>query len=233
MRVTLSFEETSSNDLSVMVDALRASTSITAALNNFDEIIPCFSPENAFKINKKKKGVLAGERNGVKIKGFDLGNSPDSLENYEFSDDEFKRLILTTTNGTRVLEDIKSTTIIGSLINAKSVAKHALNLSKEHIDVVMAGRNGYFAIEDFLASGEILYWISKEIKDKNDFKISEYAQSAILARGDYDKIKEAFYNSYSGRRLSEIGCKNDVDYCTQKNITDNVAIYENGVLKLV
>ena len=50
MKVTLSFEKTSSEDISIMVDALRASTTITLALNNFNRIIPCFTPEEAFKL---------------------------------------------------------------------------------------------------------------------------------------------------------------------------------------
>ncbi|WP_409200474.1 2-phosphosulfolactate phosphatase [Methanobrevibacter sp. DSM 116169] len=231
MKITLSFEQTITDDVSILVDALRASTTITAALNNFNEIIPCFSPEHAFETNKKYNGVLAGERNGAKIEGFDVGNSPKTLEDYKLNDN--KPLILTTTNGTRALEKMNSTVLIGSLINAKAVAKKSIAISDNHIDVVMAGRKGKFAIEDFLASGEILFWIKEELNDEYDFKISEYAQSAILARENYDNLKKSFYNSRSGEKLTEMGYKTDIDYCIQKNITDNVAIYENGILKLI
>ena len=67
MKVTLSLEETTSNDVSIMVDALRASTTITLALNNFEKIIPCFTPEEGFKLKKIHDGVLAGERGGKKF----------------------------------------------------------------------------------------------------------------------------------------------------------------------
>ena len=50
MKVTLSFEESISSDVSIMVDVLRASTTITAALDKFTQIIPCFTPEDAFKL---------------------------------------------------------------------------------------------------------------------------------------------------------------------------------------
>ena len=76
MKVTLSFEESASSDVSIMVDALRASTTITLALDNFKRIIPCFTPEEALDLKENIGGVLAGERNGKQIEGFELGNSP-------------------------------------------------------------------------------------------------------------------------------------------------------------
>ena len=103
MKITLSFEETISSDVSIMVDVLRASTTITAALNKFEEIIPCFTPEEAFKLKSETGGVIAGERKGAKVEGFDIGNSPNALKNF---DTDSKTLILTTSNGTRILENM-------------------------------------------------------------------------------------------------------------------------------
>ena len=82
MKITLSFEETISGDVSIMVDALRASTSITVALNNFKKVIPCFTPEEALELQEKIGGVVAGERNGKQIEGFDTGNTPVGILNY-------------------------------------------------------------------------------------------------------------------------------------------------------
>ena len=82
MKVTLSFEQTISDDVSIMVDALRASTTITLALDNFKKIIPCFTPEEAFKLKEKYDGIVAGERGGKMIEGFDIGNSPQRVANY-------------------------------------------------------------------------------------------------------------------------------------------------------
>ena len=64
MKVTLSLETTVSEDVSIMVDALRASTTMTLALDNFEKVIPCFSPEEAFKLKDELGGVIAGERGG-------------------------------------------------------------------------------------------------------------------------------------------------------------------------
>lgn len=226
MKVTLSFEQSQSSDVSIMVDALRASSTITLALNNFKKVIPCFTPEEGFELKNKLGGILAGERGGAKIEGFDIGNSPSKLN--EFNSDE-DTLILTTSNGTRILENMSGKVLVGSMINGKSTGKISSKLASNHIDVVMAGVKGEFAIEDFLASGEILFWICKNLKN---YELSEYAKAAILASRNTELVEKAFLNSKSGKRLIELGYKKDVDFCLQKNITNNVAIYKNKELIL-
>lgn len=226
MKVTLSFEDTSSSDVSIMVDVLRASTTITVALNNFKRVIPCFTPEEALKLNDEIGGVVAGERNGQQIEGFDIGNSPCAIRDLQSSKDT---LILTTTNGTRILESMDSKVLVGCMNNAKAVALKSIQLANDHIDVVMAGVKGEFAIEDFLASGEILYWISETCKD---CELSEYAKSAILASRDYESVKNAFMTSRTAKRLIELGNREDVELSLMKNISLNVAIYKNNELTL-
>lgn len=226
MKVTLSLETSQSEDVSIMVDALRASTTITSALNNFERIIPCFSPEEAFELKEKFDGVIAGERNGEKIDGVDVGNSPIEVGNYK-TDKE--TLILTTSNGTRILENMNSKVLVGCLANAKAVGEKSTKLAQDHIDVVMAGVRGEFALEDFLASGEILYWICRNLEE---YEINDLAKAAIIASRDYNSLKAGFYNSRTGKHLSKLGHKKDINYCCQKNVSENVAIYENDELTL-
>jgi 2-phosphosulfolactate phosphatase len=226
MKVTLSFEESVSDDVSIMVDALRASTTITLALNNFKKVIPCFTPEEALDLKNKIGGTLAGERGGKQIEGFEIGNSPTQIMDLKTSDDT---LILTTSNGTRILENMHSMVLVGSMVNAKAVARKSIKLANGHIDVVMAGVRGEFAIEDYLASGEILYWIDKL---SDEYELSEYAQTAILASRDYDLLKKAILNSRTAKRLIELGYRNDVELSCERNISDNVAKYENNELTL-
>ena len=226
MKVTLSFEESVSDDVSIMVDALRASTTITLALNNFKKVIPCFTPEEALDLKNKIGGTLAGERGGKQIEGFEIGNSPTQIMDLKTSDDP---LILTTSNGTRILENMHSMVLVGSMVNAKAVARKSIKLANGHIDVVMAGVRGEFAIEDYLASGEILYWIDKL---SDEYELSEYAQTAILASRDYDLLKEAILNSRTAKRLIELGYLDDVELSCERNISDNVAKYENNELTL-
>lgn len=233
MKITLSFEKTTTTDVSIMVDALRASSSIVLGLNNFKEIIPCFTPEEAFKLGEEYNAILAGEREGIKIKGFDIGNSPKDIETYKIPPEKKDTLILTTSNGTRILKDMKSTVLVGSIVNAEAVGKKSVEIAENEIDVVMAGYKGNFALEDFLASGEIIYWIEKELTDNSiEFEISDFAKAAILASRDYENVKKAFYNCNSGRKLKKLNSKDDVTYCVQKNISDNVAIYKNEKLKV-
>lgn len=227
MKVTLSFENTSSSDVSVMVDALRASTTITLALNNFQRIIPCFTPEEAFKLKEKYDGVVAGERGGKMVEGCDMGNSPQAVESYETDKDT---LILTTSNGTRILENMDSTVLVGCMVNAKAVGEKSVQLANSHIDVVMAGVRGNFALEDFLASGEILYWISQNL---NDYEMNDYAKAAILASRDYEAVKDAFCTSATGKRLAKLNYEEDIKCCFSRNVSENVAIYEDGELRLI
>ena len=227
MKVTLSFEESASDDVSIMVDALRASTTITLALDTFEKVIPCFTPNEAFDLKEKIGGTLAGERGGKKIDGFDIGNTPCRIKDLRTSKDT---IILTTSNGTRILKNMKSKVLVGSMINAKAVAHKSIKLAQDHIDVVMAGVKGEFAIEDFLASGEILYWICQNL---NEYEINDMAKAAIMASRDYNSLKTGFYNSRTGKHLAKLGYKEDITICCQKNITENVAIYENNVIKLI
>ena len=161
MKVSLSLESSNSCDVAIMVDALRASTTITVALENFKKIIPVKNIEDAEELASSYKAVLAGERGGAQVKGFDTGNSPVEIKKFKG-----KILVLTTTNGTRVLEGIDSKALVGSFINAKAVAKKALEIADSHIEVVMAGVNGKFVIEDFLGAGEIISHLQDQELDE-------------------------------------------------------------------
>ena len=194
-------------------------------MNNFDKIIPCFTPEEAFKLKKENKAVIAGERGGIIVEGFDIGNSPREVETFPT---HYKTLILTTSNGTRILKDMESKVLIGAMVNARAVGYASTKIAENEIDVVMAGYKGNFTLEDFLASGEILYWIYDKLNGK--CQISDYAKAAILASRDYNALKEGFYNSNSGIKLARLNSKEDVDCCVLKNISENVAIYKNNFI---
>ena len=106
-----------------------------------------------------------------------------------------------------------------------------MKIGENVIDVVMAGYKGNFALEDFLAAGEILYWICNKLN--NNSEISDYAKAAILASRDYNALKEGFYTCNSGKKLTRLKSKKDIDCCVLKNISENVAVYENNILKLI
>ena len=219
MHVSLSLEKSFSKDVSIMVDVLRASTTIILALENFSKIIPVRSLEDAVQLAKEYNSILAGERDGARVEGFDAGNSPLDIQKFKG-----ESLVLSTTNGTRILEDIKGKTLIGSFVNAMAVAEMALKMAEDHIEVVMAGVNGNFVIEDFLGAGEI-------ISHLQDQKLDEMALAALLAAQNPEKVNEAVRKSKSAHGLVKLGFEADVDFCLKRNSTTTVPLYENGCIK--
>lgn len=216
MKVSLSLDSSYSEDVAIMVDVLRASTTITVAMENFEQIIPVKGVEEAQKLAKDYNAVLAGERRGAPIDGFDTGNSPMEISNFRG-----EVLVITTSNGTRIMEGIKAKILIGSFVNAKAVAREALNMAESHLEIVMAGVEGRFAIEDYLGAGEIISHLT-------DQKLDETALGACMASKDKILVNKAVKTSRSARRLGELGLSKDVDFCLKRNIYDHVPVYENG-----
>jgi 2-phosphosulfolactate phosphatase len=221
MKVKLSFEKSHSNDLSIMVDVLRASTTITIAMDHFKEVIPVVEHVEALKIAREKEALIAGERRGSTLDGFDAGNSPIEIQKLSG-----KTLVLTTSNGTRIMEGMNSKVLVGCFTNAHAVAMAAQELSSEEIEIVMAGVEGRFAIEDFLGAGEI-------ISNLQNQDLSEYAQAAVMAVQDKNLVKDAVLKSRSAKRLSEIGFKKDIEFCLRANISTNVPQFINKSIKKI
>jgi 2-phosphosulfolactate phosphatase len=219
MDVSLTLEKSYTEDVSIMVDVLRASTTITVALETFDEIIPVTQLDDALNLASQRKAVLAGERGGDTVEGFDTGNSP--IEIQKFSG---KSLILTTSNGTRILGSMKGIPLIGSFINAKAVASNATKLAKSHIEVVMAGVNGRFAIEDFLGAGAIISHL------QSSCTLDEMALASVLASQDIKKTENAVHESLSASNLRELGFGKDIQFCVQRDASDIVPVYQDGII---
>ncbi len=220
MRVSLSLDRSYSKDVAIMVDALRASSTIITALQSFKAVIPVKEIEKAKQLAEKHKALLAGEREGAKVEGFDAGNSPVDIKNFRGD-----ILVLTTSNGTRILEDILSSTVlIGSFLNAKAVASKAIELAENHIEVVMAGVNGKFTIEDFLSAGEIISHLQGE-------KLEEMALAALMASNDREKVDDAVSNSSSALGLRALGLEKDIEFSLKRDIYNTVPIYKDGIIK--
>ena len=168
MKIKTSLFNSTTNDLTIVIDLLRASTTITVALENFNKVIPVNNDKKAFKIKEENPGtVLAGEKDLKTIEGYDVTNSPEKIREYDGN-----ILVINTTNGTKVLENIKKKdenikVLIGSSINAGAVAKKALELADDEIELIMAGRHELFNIEDAIGAGLIVNEIIKIAKQKN------------------------------------------------------------------
>jgi len=214
----------------VVIDVLRASsTIITALMNKAKGIIPVEDMGEASRISQSVDSdnlLLCGEKDGIKIQGYDLGNSP-----FEYSPEvvENKTLIFNTTNGTKAIKKAVGSAdlYIGTFLNLSTIVN---TLSKEEKDIVLicAGWRGRMAIEDLLFAGNIVYNLSKGelIEDARD--------GAKVAFGLYDKfrdnIAEVVHSSNHAMRLKEINGNEDIDYCAQTDICNVLPVLNDGII---
>ena len=207
----------------VVIDILRATSVITTAINNgCKEIIPVIEVEEALKLADDGECILGGERKALKIEGFNCSNSP--LE-YTKEIVHNKRLIMTTSNGTKAIKRCEGADhiLIGAMINAKAVAHKVLGLGKDLV-IVNAGTYGQFSIDDFLCSGYIINCILEENSEIELTDIAKTSHYTYSLGQDLSFIKEAkHYN-----RIKELGLDKDLEYCLRKDIINVVPKYING-----
>ncbi|UCE57433.1 MAG: 2-phosphosulfolactate phosphatase [Candidatus Bathyarchaeota archaeon] len=205
-------------DVIIVIDAFRCSSTIVTALANGAEgVIPTRTVEEARRLHEKHpEFILAGERRGIKPRGFDLGNSP-----LEFIPQKVRKkyVILTTTSGTKAIISSKNAkhVLTGSFLNAEATAKAALEIaqqSKTGISVLPAGTNGRFSLEDFICAGAIA-----ENFLVNNFEHSDAVSAASLAfqraRTSLDRVLQSGQHA---RYLTSQGFKEDVKFCSQLNV---------------
>ena len=235
MIIKTSLFNSTTNDLTIVIDLLRASTTITVALNNFNKVIPVNNDEKAFEIKKEHPdAILAGEKDLNTIEGYDITNSPEIIQ--EYSGDIF---VINTTNGTKVIENIKNRdeniiVLVGAGINARALAEKALELATDEIELIMAGRHENFNIDDAIGAGLIVDEIVNVAQERNiDIVLDESALASKLLAEDKQKAKELIGTSWGGKKLSKIGLSGDVEICQQLNTFDTVGLYENGEIRKI
>jgi 2-phosphosulfolactate phosphatase len=148
--------------IAVVIDVLRASTTIVTALaNGAAAVRPVAAIDEARRLARTLSGrpLLGGERGGRPIEGFDLGNSPREYEGDRVAG---RTIVITTTNGTAALAacDEAREIVIGALVNRRAVADTVRHLSAttgaRDVHLVCAGTDGVVSAEDVLAAGAIL-----------------------------------------------------------------------------
>lgn len=205
----------SRRDVVVVVDVLRASTTIVNAFaNGAIRIYPVETVDEArTKKDVNPQVLLCGERGGLKLPDFDLGNSP--LE-YVPETVDGKWIVLTTTDGTKAVNEAKRVqrpVLIGACINSAAVANRAFDLAMEigsGVSIVAAGRKGEFSMEDFLGAGLIA---KKMPRDRCVF--SDTAIAAISLTGTEREDFVSLFNASShARELRKIGLGEDVTFAS-------------------
>jgi 2-phosphosulfolactate phosphatase len=214
----------------IIIDVLRAgSTMVTAIQNGAKGIIPVANMDMAGKISQNLNSpqyLLCGEKDGEKIEGYHLGNSP--LE-YSREMVEGKKIILNTTNGTKAVKKaaIAEEVIIGSFLNLNSVVEK-LKTANNEIALVCAGWRGRLSLEDLLCAGNIIYELYGDTLPANA------SDGALIAFGLYEKfgddIEAAVKTSNHARRLQGIIDQKDILYCCNRNVVDVLPILNDGII---
>ena len=218
-----------SSSIVVIIDVLRATSTIATALyNGAKHIIPVDSVAECIRIGKQIDGITAGERDGKVAGGLEHGNSP--FEYYpEFIKD--KALVLTTTNGTRLLHmalDKNAKGIItGSFPNISAVCNYLIQQNQPVI-LGCAAWKDRVNIEDTLFAGAVISRI------KNHFDIN--CDASAMAETMYNDAKENLYefmkakNASHYHRLSNYGLEKDIRYCLTDDEANVLCIFKDGKL---
>ncbi len=230
-------EGTLSDKVVVVVDVLRASTTmITALENGAKEIIPVAEIEEALKVATSRvaeRPLLSGERHGKVIQGFDLGNSPEEFSASVVGE---KSLVFCTTNGTRAIVKAKSAKVlvICGFLNISTVKEFILkpdNL-EYNLSILCAGKENRFSLEDTICAGLL---VDKLLTDKKGqaFLLSD---SALAARILYEKFRgnelAALRDSEHGRYLAQLGFGKDIETAARIDASQALPILEDSAIRL-
>jgi len=217
-----------SSSVVVIIDVFRATSTIASALYNGAKcVIPVDSVPKAIDISKHIGGIAAGERDGQIAEGLQHGNSP--LEyNREFI--ENKTLVLTTTNGTRLLQmalDKNADTIVsGSFPNLSAVCDF-LQAEKKNVVLGCAGWKDRFNLEDTLFAGAVIHRLAKE------FTI--HCDSSLMAETMYAKNKNKLLEfapklTHYHRLVERFGLIEDIRFCLTNDVANVLPVYHDGKL---
>jgi len=219
-----------SNSVVVIIDVFRATSTIAAALYNGAKcVIPVDSVPKAIEIAKNIDGIAAGERDGKIAEGLEHGNSP--LE-YQRDFIENKTLVLTTTNGTRLLHmalnNGADTIISGAFPNLSSVCDHLLK-EKKNVVLGCAGWKDRFNLEDTLFAGAIIERIKKS------FTI--HCDSSLMANSMYNANKKDLVEfapnlTHYHRLVERFGLIEDIKFCLTPDVANVLPLYREGKLIL-
>jgi 2-phosphosulfolactate phosphatase len=199
--------ETAPAQTGVVVDVLRATSTITQALaSGYRRVLCCAEIDDALALRAEiPDSLVGGERKAVQVKGFDVGASPR-----EFLEPRADTLILSTTNGTRaILETAQrcEEVVLGSVLNLEAVAR--ASAARDAV-IVCAGFQGAFALDDAYCAGRIVQLVDGE---RTDAAIA----SELIARA-FPTALEAF----NARTYGPPGLEEDIAFCARENVLEVV-----------
>jgi 2-phosphosulfolactate phosphatase len=209
MRIHVAFTpaETAPAPIGVVVDVLRATSTIAQALaSGYRRVLCCAEIEEALALRAQiPDSLVGGERKAVQVEGFDVGASPR-----EFLEPQAETLILSTTNGTRAILEAAQRceeVVLGSLLNLDAVARAA---GTGDAEIVCAGFQGAFALDDAYCAGRIVQLVDGERTDA--------AIASMLIVQAFPTALEAF----NARTYGPPGLEEDIAFCARENVLDVV-----------
>jgi 2-phosphosulfolactate phosphatase len=213
VRVHVAFtpEEEASARLGIVVDVIRATSSIAQALaSGYERVLCCAEIEEAQALRAElgDEAVVGGERNAVVVEGFDVGASPR-----EFAQEPKARtLILTTTNGTRAILAAAARceiVLLGSLLNLSALVR-AVREAGGDVAILCSGFKGAFALDDAYCAGRIVEALDGE---RSDAAIA----ARVIARAWPDPLA-----GLNARTYGPPGLEADIEFCAQVDLLDVV-----------
>lgn len=234
----LTFIEPSVEDIYIVIDVMRATTTITVMLEQgARQVLAAQTLEQALDAGRKVPGrILCGERHTKTPPGFDYGNSPAQFATMDLSNLE---LVLTTSNGTRALFACpeRSTRLAGCFYNGAAVTARALELARErqsNIAILCAAEYGYFALEDAACAG---YLAQELLRQEPEMQIHDSTHGALTLYANYPPatLREKAQSSLD---LIATGQQQDLEYCLASSKSTCVPMvmgieHETGLLQLV
>ena len=219
-------EQVAAGRAAVMVDVLRSATTMATALDaGCREIIPASGIEEARRLADtlgRDHVLLCGEREGRRIEGFDLGNSPLEFLSQTVGD---RAVIMTTTNGTPVISQLRQASLVAAagLVNVSAVYQV---LKKSGLDavVVCAGKLGRFSLEDAIGAGAIA---DQAASDK--YILGDGAKVARMLFRKYRKnLLRILSATEHGAYLLNLGFGDDIAFCASLDRTATVPVLYDG-----
>ncbi len=217
-----------SDSVVVIIDVFRATSTIASALyNGARAVIPVDSVPKAIEMSKNIDGIAAGERDGMIAEGLQHGNSP--LE-YTREFIEGRNLVLTTTNGTRLLQmalDRNAATIVaGSFPNLSAVCDY-LQTQQKNVVLGCAGWKDRFNLEDTLFAGAVI--------DRLQEQFSIHCDSSLMAVSLYRQHKDQLLDfaprlTHYHRLVKRFGLIEDINFCLTPDAANVLPYYKEGKL---
>lgn len=215
------------NSIVVIIDVFRATSTIATALyNGAKKVIPVDTVTKCIEMGIQTGGITAGERDGKIIEGLAYGNSPAE---YPRTFIEGKTLVLTTTNGTKLLhmaiQNGAAEVITGSFPNIGAVCAYLIKMNRP----VFLGCSAWkdrVNIEDALFAGAVI----NEIKEHFTIHCDSSLMAEELYLSHRSDLPDFIKKTTHWHRLAAYGLEKDLNYCVSSNLANILPIYQNGAL---